>query len=660
MSEHEHHHEHHHHHKHHHHHEHHHEHCECNGHCEQGHSHGCDCGCENCDHGEENKLSEILLIASAVLAVISFLPLPAWLKIAMQVIAVILSAYPIVLTAYNNIMQRKFTETELMLIAVVAACCLGEFREAAFVAILYRIGEFLEDKAIDSSRKSIDAVSKIQQDYAHILKEDGTTEKIPAHRVDKLSKIVVLPYERFPIDGVVYSGISTADASAITGESLPVTLGRGSEVKSGMINGSDSVTVVTTEKFENSTASRIVQMVEEAAEKKGNTQKFITKVAKIYTPIVVGLALAIAVIGSIATKSPAEWIRRALVFLVASCPCALVISVPLGFYTGLGQAADDGVIVKGSAFVEAFAKVKAVILDKTGTLTTGTFDVKEITPLDKFSEEQILLLAAAAEHFSSHPIAKGIVKAAPEIDEALLSDFNEIAGNGSSVKFNGKTIFCGGKRYMQKNGIENAPDGEICVAIENKLIGTISMRSSLRKGASSLADKLKDQGVERVIMLTGDNEIAAKEIADMCEIDEYHCDLLPEEKLHLLEEIQSQYGKVAFVGDGINDAPVLTAADVGIAMGLGTQAANEAADIILTNDKLEKLAPSHKLFKRTFNIINFNIIFSVAVKLLVLILGAAGFAPIWLAVFADVGVTLICVLITTLIKSEKEVIFDNF
>ena len=624
------------------------------------HSNTCDGKCDSCEHGEENKISQILLVVSAVLAVLSFLPFHPWLKITIQIVSVILSSYPIVLNAYNNIRKLKFTETELMLIAIIAACCLTEFLEAAFVAILYRIGELLEDKAIASSRKSIDAVSKIQQDFAHLLNEDGTTQTVPANDVEKLSKIVVLPYERFPIDGVVFSGISTADASAITGESLPVTLGRGSEVKSGMINGKDSITVVTTEEFKNSTASRIVHMVEEAAEKKGNTQKFITKIAKIYTPVVVGLALIIAVAGSIATKETAEWIRRALVFLVASCPCALVISVPLGFYTGLGKAAKDGIIVKGSAFVEVFSKVKAVILDKTGTLTTGTFEVSEISPIGKYSEKQVLLIAAAAEHFSSHPIAKGIVDAAPEIDEAMLSDFNELAGNGASVKFNGKRIFCGSKRYMQENGISDAPDGKICVAVEDELIGTISLRSSLRRGANTLADKLKDQGIEKVIMLTGDNEESAEEIAKMCQIDEYYCDLLPDEKLQLLEEIRTRYGKVAFVGDGINDAPVLASADVGISMGLGTQAANEASDIILTNDKLQNLAPSHKLFKRTVNIINFNIIFSITIKLLILILGASGLAPVWLAVFADVGVTVICVLITTLINSKKELIFDNF
>ena len=635
---------------------------------EHSHDSHSSCGgcCGSCAHDheekEENKLSKILLGVSAALVTVGLflkaLPVAATI---IGIAAVALAAYPLVFTVYDDIKERRFTEVELMIISVIAACCIGELRDAALVAILYRVGEMIEDRAVENSRKSIDSVSKIQQDFAHLVLEDGSTQKVHADEVPVGSKITVLPYERFPIDGVVFSGISTADASAITGESKPITLGKGVEVKSGMINGKDSVTVVTTELFGNSTASRIVKMVEDAAERKGNVQKFITRFAKYYTPIVVIIAVLLAVIGSIATKDPASWIKRALIFLVASCPCAIVISIPLGFYTGIGTAAKDGVIVKGSVFIEAFAKAKTFVFDKTGTLTTGSFEVSKVTPMSKFSEDQILTLAAAAEHFSSHPIAKSIVEAAPPIDEKYLSDFREVAGGGTSVVFDGKKILCGGRRLLETEGIETPDytDGDVCVVLDGRLIGTITLRSALRKGVADMVEKLRDQGVEHIIMLTGDNETASDEVANAVNLDEYYCNLLPEEKLSHLEQIKNEYGKVVYVGDGINDAPVLASADAGVAMGLGTQAASEAADVILTNDRLDKLAPAHRLFKRTVNIVSFNLIFAITIKMIVLILGAAGFAQVWLAVFADVGVCIICILISALIGKAKNSFFDT-
>ncbi len=635
---------------------------------EHSHDSHSSCGgcCGSCAHDheekEENKLSKILLgVSAALVAVELFLKALPVAATIIGIAAVALAAYPLVFTVYDDIKERRFTEVELMIISVIAACCIGELRDAALVAILYRVGEMIEDRAVENSRKSIDSVSKIQQDFAHLVLEDGSTQKVHADEVPVGSKITVLPYERFPIDGVVFSGISTADASAITGESKPITLGKGVEVKSGMINGKDSVTVVTTELFSNSTASRIVKMVEDAAERKGNVQKFITRFAKYYTPIVVIIAVLLAVIGSIATKDPASWIKRALIFLVASCPCAIVISIPLGFYTGIGTAAKDGIIVKGSVFIEAFAKAKTFVFDKTGTLTTGSFEVSKVTPMSKFSEDQILTLAAAAEHFSSHPIAKSIVEAAPPIDEKYLSDFREVAGGGTSVVFDGKKILCGGRRLLETEGIETPDytDGDVCVVLDGRLIGTITLRSALRKGVADMVEKLRDQGVEHIIMLTGDNETASDEVADAVNLDEYYCNLLPEEKLSHLEQIKNEYGKVVYVGDGINDAPVLASADAGVAMGLGTQAASEAADVILTNDRLDKLAPAHRLFKRTVNIVSFNLIFAITIKMIVLILGAAGFAQVWLAVFADVGVCIICILISALIGKAKNSFFDT-
>lgn len=643
--------------------------CCCCGEQEKEHNHGASCCCGehehehggcacggDCHHEEERKIDKILLAVSVGLMLLSFIPMNTVPGTIIMIAAVLLSAYPILFGVLKNIKKFSLGETELMLIAVVAACCLQEFREAAAVAILYRLGEILEEKAVEKSRKSIDAVSKIQQDFAHLIKPDGTTEKVQAEDVSVGSLIKVLPYERFPIDGIVTDGYSTADASAITGESLPVDLVPDAAVKSGMINGESSVTVKTTHEFSESTASRIVKMVEEAAEKKGKTQKMITRLAKVYTPIVVVGAVLIAVIGSIATKNPSEWIYRALTFLVASCPCALVISVPLGFYTGLGAAAKKGILVKGTAFVEAVAKARAVIFDKTGTLTTGEFEIETINPLNGFSENELLVLAGAAEKFSSHPIAKSIVAFAPKIDERFVSDFKEKAGNGSSVVFAGKKVLCGSKRFLEREGIDVSElhENEICVSADGVVAGSILLRSRLRDGAVEMIDSLKTHGIEHAVMLTGDNEIAAKTVADECEIDEYHCNLLPEDKLKHLERIKHLYSKVIYVGDGINDAPVLAAADAGVAMGMGTQAANEAGDIIITNNDLRRFALAHKLFKRTHATVWFNILFAIGVKAIVLLLGAFGIAPIWLAVFADVGVCLICVAISSMIGLEKK------
>lgn len=628
--------------------------------------HGCECGCDHCHHeeeAEESNLSLILLGVSALLVIISLFGINEVLSIIIQIIAVILAAYPIAISVYKNVRDFRnfsFTEIELMFISIVAACCLGQFREAAAVGILYRVGEMLEEKAIENSRKNIDEVSKIQQDFANIILPDGTTRKISAADVELGSRIRVLPYERFPIDGVVFEGSSTADASAVTGESMPIDIAKGTEVKSGMLNGNGTVSVVTIQTFGESTASRIVKMVEEAAEKKGKTQKAITKFAKIYTPAVVILAVLIAIIPSIITKDPADWISRALVFLVASCPCALVISIPLGFYSGLGTAAKNGILVKGSAFAENFAKAQAVVFDKTGTLTTGFFEIDSVHPVGNCNEDMVLTLAAAAEHFSSHPIAKSIVSVAPELNEALLEDFREYAGSGASVMLAGRKILCGSKKLLADNGIDSSylPDGDICVAMGSKIIGTITMRTKLRRGAAEMVAALKEQGIKRAVMLTGDNEIAAKSVSEECELDEFYCNLLPEDKLRKLEQIRAQYGKTVYIGDGINDAPVLAEADAGIAMGLGTQAASEAADIILTNDDLTHIAPAHRLFRQTVGAMKFNIIFSLAVKALVLLLGILGIAPIWLAVFADVGVCIICVMISSLIG--KDVKFLKF
>lgn len=634
--------------------------CEnCSGaHCCEPHA-ACGCGHEHSHEHKENGIAgKITLAAAIVLLAVSFIPFAETVRTILAAAAVALSAYPIVFACFMNISHtRKFrmTETELMTITILAACLLGEFREAAAVAILNRIGEMLEDMAVQNSRKSIDALSQIQQDFAHLVMPDGSLETVPAQSVAVGSEITVLPNERFPIDGVVKSGDSTADASAITGESLPVTLAPGSEVKSGMMNGAKTVTVVTSCEFADSTASRIIQMVEEASEKKGNTQRFITKFAKYYTPIVVLCAVLLAVIPSIITGDYREWIYRALVFLAASCPCAIIISVPLGFYRGLGAAAKNGILVKGAAYVETMAKAKVFAFDKTGTLTNGAFEIEKITPCDGFSREQVLAAASAAEHFSTHPLGKSIAAVSENLDETMLSDFEEIAGKGVAVKLCGRQLYCGGRKLMKTNNIDisRLPADEIYVAESGQAIGSIKMKSSVRSGAPKLIHDLKKQGISAAFMLTGDGETQAKEVAADCGLDGYYAELTPKDKTDQLEKIRAQYGPIVYVGDGINDAPVLAMADAGVAMGLGAQAATEAADVILADDSLERLAKTHKLFKRTVATVNFNIIFALAFKFAVLVLGIFGLAHMWLAVLSDVGVCLLCVLISSFIGISR-------
>lgn len=634
---------------------------------EHTHHHNPDCGCENhnheeggcscgCEHEKEaSKISIILLIVSVILVIISLFKMPDTAAKIIGIAAVVFSAYPVIILAGKSIIKLSIDETVLMTISVIAASVLGDFREAAAVAILYRIGEFLEDKATDRSRDSISSLSKIQADFANLVMPDGTVIKTDAKDVQVGSTIIVYPFEKFPVDGVVASGISTADVSAITGESLPINLSKGSEVLSGSVNGESSLQLTTTAVLADSTASRIISMVESASKRKGSTQRIITKFAKVYTPIVVAGAVILAVVPSIVTGNWDEWIYRALVLLVASCPCALVLSIPLGFFSGLGSAARKGILVKGGKFVESTAQAKAVVFDKTGTLTDGEIRIEKLMPDDGFTDSQLLTLAGAAEYHSTHPIAVCISHAAPDINENLLADFREVPGYGSSVLFCGKQIFCGNKRLLDLNSIKYPEVSEeaILVAVEDRFAGAITVGTKERAEAKQAILNLRAQGIKKVFMLTGDNEKSAHRTAVRCSVDEYHSALLPQEKLEWLNKIKAEYGKVIYVGDGINDAPVLAAADTGVAMGIGSQAATQAADMILTNNNLLKLAQAHKLFKKTMLILNINIIFALLVKLIVVILGILGMAPVWLAVLADVGVCIICVISSSLIGADS-------
>lgn len=633
-------------------HEHHHEH----HHHEHDHSCSCDsgCGCGH-EHVKENKITTYLLFASIALFIISFIKIAAIPEIVYSIILIIsaaLAAYPVILTAIKSIRNGKIDENALMMIAVIAAAVLGEFTESAAVAIFFRVGEALEELASKRSRDSIRSLSEIKTDKINVVTTTNEVTTVNAKDVPIGTRAVIYPHEIVPVDCIVVHGNSSVDASAITGESIPVPAEKGTELLSGMVNGNETIVVKTTNTLEESAASRIIKMVEEASSKKGSTQKIISRIAAYYTPAVVALAIIIAVIPSLITGDWATWVHRALVLLVASCPCALVLSVPLGFFTSMGTAARNGVLVKGSKYIEQVAQAQCVVFDKTGTLTTDNLKISEISSPVGLNKDIVLTLAAAAECHSNHPIANAIKASAPQIDSKYISDFTEIPGHGASAVFAGKKIICGSKKLLEDNGIDTGDLNGILVAVDGNIIGIIKVRAEIRPEAQQTVMALRESGIGHIAMLTGDSESSAKEVATEVDVDDYYASLLPEDKLNRLEQIKAEYGKVIYVGDGINDAPVLAAADVGVGMGLGSQAANEAADMVLTTDNLLKLVKARELAKKTMNTVKINIAFIMAVKVIVLILGIVGIAPMWLAVFADVGVCLISVIISSTIASD--------
>lgn len=635
------------HHDHEHHHDHDHDHCD--------HDDACACGHEHSESG--NKYFKIALIVSAVLFLISLIRIKAVPVLGYNLVlavSTILAAFPIFMTSVKRIPKGDIDENVLMTIAVVSACLLGEFREAAAVAIFFRLGEALESYASKRSRDSIRSLSEIQVDMVNVMDTDNNVSTVRAESVEIGTNIVVYPHERFPLDCVITHGSAYVDASAITGESTPVAVEQGSTVLSGTLNGNETMFAKTTKVLEESTASRIIKMVEEASEKKSSTQKLISKFASYYTPAVVILALIVALVPSIITKDWVTWIRRSLTLLVASCPCALVLSIPLGFFTSMGTAARKGILIKGSKYIEELSKAQCAAFDKTGTLTTDELSVDEVISPAGLDPQIILLLAAIAESRSNHPIAKAIKASAPEFDAgAAITGEEEYPGLGSSVIFAGKHITCGSRKLLESKGISTGGYDGILVAVDYDMIGVIRLKSAVRDDAEETIKALRESGIGKIVMLTGDNEDAARQIAKEVDIDEYHAKLLPEDKLAMVEELKQKYGKVIFVGDGINDAPVLATADVGVGMGLGTQAANEASDVVLTNNNLIKLAQARSLSAKTMKVLKGNILLTLAIKFIVIVLGIFGIAPMWLAVFADVGLCIIAVLISSTIATDN-------
>lgn len=568
----------------------------------------------------------------------------------MYAVSYILVGFDVLKTAFKNILRGNvFDENFLMSIASIGAICLGQFEEAVAVMVFYNVGELFQSIAVNNSRKSITSLMNVRPEYANLL-VNGEYIKVAPDTVEIGDEIQVKPGEKIPLDCEIITGTSALDTSALTGESVPRDVSAGDNVLGGMINISGVLTMRVTSKFGDSAVSKMLKLVENAVSKKAKTENFITKFARYYTPIVVICAVILALVPPIFVGEFPMWIERGLIFLVISCPCALVISIPLSFFGGIGKASKNGILVKGSNYLETLNNVDTVVFDKTGTLTQGVFKVNEIHNVD-IDENKLLELAAYAESNSSHPIAVSIrEKYALSIDNSRISDYKEIAGKGISAVIDGVNVLCGNSKLMQDNNISCIKvDGtNLQVAVDGEYKGYITISDQLKQNSVSAIASLKRKGISRVIMLTGDNAKSAEKFAKEMGITEVHSDLLPQDKSAQLDKIKSQLSpksKLAFVGDGINDSPVLAAADVGISMGgLGSDSAIEASDIVLMNDDPAQLVTAIDIAKATRRIVVQNIVFALGVKLVVQILGVLGIATMWEAVFADVGVSILAIL----------------
>lgn len=560
----------------------------------------------------------------------------------------------VLVKSFRNIRRgRIFDENFLMTIATIGAFILGEYAEGASVMLFYQIGELFQDYAVDSSRKSIKKLLDIKPKYANVITENGLVRAQPAN-VRIGDRIKIFPGERIPLDGRVLEGHSSVDTSPLTGESLPKDVQEGDEVLSGSINQTGALTLEVTKSYENSAVSRILELVQNAAGKKAVAERFITRFAAKYTPAVVGLAAMLAILPPILTRTAfSQWAYRALVFLVISCPCALVISIPLGFFGGIGAASRRGILVKGGNYLEALAKVDTVVFDKTGTLTTGTFQVTAIAPQPGFTEQEILHYAACAESYSTHPLARSVLKRyGKSPDPGRIDDYAEIPGRGVSARVDGKQVLCGNRRLLSDRHITaddaSASGTSLYVAVDGVYAGRIDLGDAIKPDAPSAIEKLRAMGIRDMVLLTGDMQETARNVASRLGIGSVHAQLLPQDKVSIMEGIMEEKrgaGPVAFVGDGINDAAVITRADIGIAMGgIGSDAAIEAADIVIMNDEVQKLCDAVAIARKTRRIVYQNIVLALGIKLLFLAMATAGLTTLWEAVFADVGVALLAVL----------------
>lgn len=594
-----------------------------------------------------------ILVSALGLAISYLVPLSAPAKTTLLLAAFVVIGYDIVWTAIKNILHGEwFDEHFLMSIATIGAFGIGQYAEAVGVMLFYQVGEYFQSLAVNHSRRSIANLVAIKPTIANRLAADGTTEVVAPEAIQVGEHIVVKPGEKVPLDGVITTGDSYVDTSAITGESVPRAFHPGDELLSGTINQSGLLTLEVTKPYADSTVAKILDLVENASSQKAPTENFITRFAKVYTPIVVGIAAIMAIVPPLLFGAPfGDWLYRALIFLVISCPCALVISIPLGFFAGIGTASKNGILVKGSNYLEALNDVQTVVFDKTGTLTQGNFSVTTVHSVDQQPDE-LLALAALVEQHSTHPIGQSILAANQTPLTKTLSDVQETAGHGISGQLNGQLLQAGKATWLQASGIATLTPSEVGtsvhVAYNNRYLGYIVIADTVKPDAQTAVAQLKHAGIRQTIMLTGDNQPVAQQVSDDLGIDSYQSELLPQDKVAAvakLTEDRAANGKVVFVGDGINDTPVLARADVGVAMGgLGSDAAIEAADIVLMSDEPTKLATAISIAKYTRRIVWQNIIFALVVKGIFLLLGAFGIATMWEAVFADVGVTLIAIL----------------
>jgi Cd2+/Zn2+-exporting ATPase len=596
------------------------------------------------------KKSIIKIVISLIFGTAAIVTDIQWLKIALFFMSYISIGYEVIFEAIENIKNKEFLGEEfLMVIASIGAFTIGEYPEAIGVILFFQVGEIFEEYAEDKSKKSIESLMNLKPDIANVKEGNNVITKKP-EEVKIGDIIVVKPGERVPLDGTVISGEALIDTSALTGESVPRAVSANSEILSGVINTNGVLEIKVTKEFKESTLSKILDLVENAGEKKAHTEKFITKFAKVYTPTVIILAVLIFVIPTLILKMDFNtWLYRALAFLVTSCPCALVVSVPLSFFGGIGGASRKGILVKGSNYLELLANIDTVVFDKTGTLTKGNFKVQNINAIG--SKDELLETAAYIESFSNHPIAKSILESyGKEVDKQKITEYEEISGHGVTALVDGKKVFLGNSKLMEKIGIKIQEEKNaatvVYIAIDGEYAGKIEIADEIKEDSKLAINNLKKQGIKKVVMLTGDRKQVGEEVAKKLNIDNVFTELLPTDKVEKLQELLNGKNQgVAFVGDGLNDAPVLAMADVGIAMGgYGTDAAIEAADVVIMTDEPSKICEAIKTARKTIKISKENITFAIGVKILVLLLVFLGIAKMWEAVFADVGVTVLATL----------------
>lgn len=610
---------------------------------------------------KKEKKNLIRIIISGLLFALSFIFKTKYAVFGILLVSYIIIGYDVLLKAFRNIKRGKiFDENFLMSIATIGAICISDMREAVAVMLFYQIGELFQSYAVNKSRKSIIELMDIRPDYANVIR-NGKHEKVDPNEVNIEEIILVKPGEKIPLDGVIVEGKSLLNTVALTGESVPRSVKENDEVLSGCINNEGILKIKVTKKFGDSTVSKILDLVENASNRKSKSEAFITKFAKYYTPIVCGIALVVAIFPPLILKEPFNtWIYKALSFLVVSCPCALVISIPLSFFGGLGASSNIGVLVKGSNYLEALSNVDIVVCDKTGTLTEGVFKVQEINAVG-ISNEELLKMTAYAESFSNHPISISLKEAyGKKIDSSKVTKAREIVGKGIYAKVLGKDVYVGNDKLLKELEIKidkvNKTGTVIYTVIDNKYCGYILISDKIKEDSYKMIKSLKKNNISKIVMLTGDRENISKSISNELKLDEYYAELLPQDKVSITEKIMHEKdGNLLFIGDGINDAPVLALSDIGVSMGsLGSDAAIEASDIVIMTDEPSKISDVIKISKKTMKIVRENIVFAISIKIAVLILSLLGIATMWSAVFADVGVSVIAILNSLRILNVKK------